>query len=42
MNGFSGLSLEALTTEVEYRRRELTASGTRRPRRVRRARRSVR
>jgi hypothetical protein len=37
MNAFSGMSLDALTTELEYRRRSLTASGTRRPRRAKRS-----
>lgn len=34
MNPFTGMSVEALTVEVEARRRALVASGTRRRRRV--------
>lgn len=36
MNAFTGMSLEALSAEVENRRRALIASGTRRTRRAKR------
>lgn len=37
MNAISGVNLEALNAELEYRRRALTVSGRRRQRRARRS-----